>query len=608
MTLYQIIRRLETFALTLPNVRTASDGDVYDGLNDNPELKYGVFFITQNTHQEFEDMDRYGLTLFYIDRLDDTLEDNRLQIQSIGKEIISVILRDFCEEYDIDLPTINYTPFTQKFKDETAGVYAQLTIDIIKGICADDFSEIINIYQTKTVDLVENGQFTVLPDSNYPALDKVIINVDVQCSGCTEEELQEMYDSGYTEGYNDGLADCGSDYDEGYADGIAYQKSLLSELNAKRNGNYQSEDGWWKVEVRVPQSGHTDEELDEAYQSGITYQKSLLSGIYITENGQYNRIDGYSSVTVNVPQSGYTQEDLDNAYNRGYQDGLDACGEDYSTEYLTIKALSSGTLYWNAWNSGYTKTIEYSKNDGEWTSVTSTKTGTTITTVQTGDKVRLRGLNETYCDFDKENYFGTNFRFRVYGNIMSLIYGDNFNNQYILTAPYSFRRLFSFCSQLIDAENLILPATALTTSCYDELFYHCNSLITAPELPSTSLAIGCYGGMFQGCTSLVSVPELPATTLVYGCYDSMFYTCTNLTTSPELPAITLTENCYRGMFYGCTNLHYVKCLATTISATNCTLNWLENVASTGTFLKDANATWTTGNSGIPTGWTVIDNN
>lgn len=141
MTLYQVIKGFKEIALTAPNIRTASDGDVYAGMNDNPRLKYGVFFITQNTHQEYEQMDRYGLTLFYIDRLDDTLEDNRLQIQSIGKELLSGIIRDFCDQYDCDLPEMVYTPFTQKFKDLTAGIYVQITLDIFKDSCYDDFSE-----------------------------------------------------------------------------------------------------------------------------------------------------------------------------------------------------------------------------------------------------------------------------------------------------------------------------------------------------------------------------------------------------------------------------------------------------------------------------------
>lgn len=60
------------------------------------------------------------------------------------------------------------------------------------------------------------------------------------------------------------------------------------------------------------------------------------------------------------------------------------------------------------------------------------------------------------------------------------------------------------------------------------------------------------------------------------------------------------------MFNGCTNLNSVTCLATDISATDCTKDWLDGVAATGTFTKAASMTgWTIDSaSGIPTGWTV----
>jgi hypothetical protein len=87
----------------------------------------------------------------------------------------------------------------------------------------------------------------------------------------------------------------------------------------------------------------------------------------------------------------------------------------------------------------------------------------------------------------------------------------------------------------------------------------------------------------------------------------MFRDCTSLTTAPELPATTLAQSCYRYIFYGCSNLNYIKCLATNISASSCTKNWVDGVASNGTFIKHPNmSNWTTGINGIPSGWTVID--
>ena len=113
--------------------------------------------------------------------------------------------------------------------------------------------------------------------------------------------------------------------------------------------------------------------------------------------------------------------------------------------------------------------------------------------------------------------------------------------------------------------------------------------------------------MFYVCTNLVNAPVLPATTLASSCYIGMFQGCTSLTTAPELPATTLANNCYQQMFYDCTNLNYIKCLATDISASNCLSNWVYNVASTGTFVKNSAATWNvTGLNGIPTGWTVVN--
>ena len=137
------------------------------------------------------------------------------------------------------------------------------------------------------------------------------------------------------------------------------------------------------------------------------------------------------------------------------------------------------------------------------------------------------------------------------------------------------------------------------------MFTGCTGLTTAPVLPATTLASQCYQSMFNGCTSLVNAPELPATTLATYCYSYMFQGCTSLTTVPELPATTLISSCYNFMFSGCTSLNYIKAMFTTTPSTTYTKNWVQNVAATGTFVKNSNASWTTtGVNGVPTGWTV----
>lgn len=178
---------------------------------------------------------------------------------------------------------------------------------------------------------------------------------------------------------------------------------------------------------------------------------------------------------------------------------------------------------------------------------------------------------------------------------------------------YCYCNMFHTCTSLSKVTEL--PSTALTIGCYSNMFKYCASLATAPELPATILidgieesgGTGCYESMFQGCTSLRTAPELPATTLAIRCYYDMFNGCTSLVATPELPATTLALKGYYQMFYGCTNINAITCLATDISASDSTTNWVSGVAASGTFTKAASMeSWTTGANGIPNGWTVND--
>jgi len=299
---------------------------------------------------------------------------------------------------------------------------------------------------------------------------------------------------------------------------------------------------------------------------------------------------------------------------------------DYSQDYLTIEVLDNGTQISFTQNS-----IEYSIDNGTtWGTMTTSE----YLALNTGEKALFKasGLTPT-SSVGIGTFTVNNGRINVSGNIMSMQDGDNFVNSTTISNKSQFRRLFYNCTNIVDVSNLILPATTLDQNCYQQMFSGCTSLTTAPELPATTLVSSCYRNMFYGCTSLTSAPELPATTLVNFCYNemfsnctslttapalpattlaqtcyaSMFSGCTSLTTAPELPATTLVSYCYNYMFSGCTSLNYIKCLATNISASACTTNWLNNVAASGTFIKDASMTnWTTGNNGIPSGWTVQD--
>ena len=170
---------------------------------------------------------------------------------------------------------------------------------------------------------------------------------------------------------------------------------------------------------------------------------------------------------------------------------------------------------------------------------------------------------------------------------------------------FCYDNMFSGCKSLTEAP--VLPATTLVDRCYYGMFSGCTSLTKAPELPATKLANNCCDSMFEGCASLTKAPELPATALSIFCYGHMFKGCTSLTKAPVLPATTLGDYCYHYMFNGCSSLNEVRCqMPSTISSGSIgsnAKNWLEGVASTGTFYTNADADWPSGVSGIPTGWT-----
>ena len=299
----------------------------------------------------------------------------------------------------------------------------------------------------------------------------------------------------------------------------------------------------------------------------------------------------------------------------------------FSTQYLTFEAIEDGTFTFTGRNSN---SLSYSLDDGQtWTALAS---GSASPTVTAGNKIMWKGTC-TPVDTGIGNFSSTG-TFNVQGNIMSLLFGDDFTNKTDLTGKdYAFYELFYQNTNIKSAKNLILPATTLAEWCYYSMFQGCTSLVNAPTLPATTLAYNCYSHMFDGCTSLTTAPKLPVTTLAYSCYSAMFRGCTSLktapelpatelagscysymfrgctglTSAPELPATTLTEWCYSNMFNGCTSLNYIKCLATKISAGYCLSDWVYNVASTGRFVKAASMTsWTTGTNGIPEGWTVVN--
>ena len=225
--------------------------------------------------------------------------------------------------------------------------------------------------------------------------------------------------------------------------------------------------------------------------------------------------------------------------------------EDLSGEDNTIILRKSDSM-------APTVTLEYSKDETNWSVWGQTSYDDDLTlSLQANSKIYFRGTNNVFANSSGHNYFKCASNYGVGGDVTTLLEPsgnilDLSGRDYVL---YGLFLNISNQRYLVSASDLLLP--------------------------STTLSKGCYSRMFM--------------------YNHL------LSTSPVLPASILTTGCYLMMYYNCGSLSVITTYADDISATDCLTNWVENVASTGTFYNYGSAKYRVGVSGIPTGWTEVKN-
>lgn len=128
---------VKSIAEKQPNVNSIIDNDIYR-LNMLKDVEYSVFGWQQRQHQEEMDYWIYSFQLFYIDRLTQD-GSNELECESIGMEVLSNIISTIIGSGDIELNgTPLYQPFTQRFKDETAGCYVTVSFIVPKNCICEE--------------------------------------------------------------------------------------------------------------------------------------------------------------------------------------------------------------------------------------------------------------------------------------------------------------------------------------------------------------------------------------------------------------------------------------------------------------------------------------
>jgi len=329
---------------------------------------------------------------------------------------------------------------------------------------------------------------------------------------------------------------------------------------------------------------------------------------------------------------------------------------DYSNQYFTVRALADGQT---TFSSRITTPMEYSTDKGStWVrysgSVNLLKGHTAMFRCAPSEDEITSGIGR----------FSFSSNVCVEGNIMSLLYGSEYVGKTELKGHATFYELFYEQQTLIASDNLILPATTLTVSCYLELFrscknmincpktlpgavvpddaYHmlfqwCSKLVTCPKLAATSVGVETFAQMFQGCTSLTDqVPDdlfstvtgatvrsfywvfkecynltkapafPPLVSMPVACFKAMYMRCTRLTEAPDITIESVNDECYHQLFRQCTSLSKIK-VAKYIPDLGrywSTINWLWVVSPSGIFTKPRNLNLEVGPNGIPAGWEV----
>lgn len=605
MTLGKIIDTLKMIALKHPNVNSAYEGNIYDILNSKPDNKYASVVITQQSHTTDETYDHYGFVIFYVDRLVDDLEENRVQIQSIGKSMLGNIITAFCNEFDAECDNISYQPFTQRFTDETAGVYCTITIDTVKdGYCAErywDESWSAPIVSIKNVDmsitLTDNGHYVLDYDPTiYTGIGKVDIDV--------EFNTEPYYNDGYGNGYNDGVSE---------------QKSKLETISITENGVYSNEDGYNHIEVNVPDlNGSYEEGYNQGYAEGeqASYNTGYEQGqtdiaanarvLEVTENGNYlskfsdpiiptlvtgvydDGTEFYSytkliGAVYNTKIAGSIDSRLEFWYkgdNTRSEDGFNLiigsgdydnsnCFQVryfmYSNDELWIE-LGNSTIEVNNWDDTVWHHFIISKAEGLW--IDGEKKGDFSASNTINGEFFINGIA---YDTDGDRMANGTFGMIKIDDVVIIPTTDGFLNtntgellEIVKDGGYSYTEILPKYGEGELYKTINVNVAPKIDIAKLGVKFGQSTFAEVPECFDFG-SVTDFSYMFSNCGNLTTVPEIDTSNVSN--MERVFYYCGNLTTIPQLDTSNVTDMNY--MFGFCSKLQTIPQLNTS-NVTNMT--------------------------------------
>ena len=195
MRYFDFIKEIKEISTSHILVNEYGEGDIYEYLN-NGEHKYPCIFLTVTNLTTTDSGTAINFTLFYTDRLVEN-QANKTSIQSTGISVIKQILSKYEQLHpEYLLSNVNYTPFTEKFTDMCAGVFAEVVVEnLIENLEGYDNECEEGAFTVKTITLTKNGVYDIV---GYDSA-VVLVETPMETITITENGVYVPEEGGYNE-------------------------------------------------------------------------------------------------------------------------------------------------------------------------------------------------------------------------------------------------------------------------------------------------------------------------------------------------------------------------------------------------------------------------
>ena len=549
MNIVQLNNFIEKIVSCTEIVKSFYTNSVYECWNAE-EVKYGSISFCITKTQMRERTMTYDAIIYYGDRL---LEDksNRNAIWSDATQVIQSIIgtvNSVDGEITISYP-YNLTLFEQKFADELAGAYAEISIEVEGvGECGDllygyedeegvklesvvktftingeydiipsdgfdaisDVKVIVNVpIQSKSVEFNSNGTYNIAPDSEYVAMDNVVVNVNIPM-----QSKSVVYSE---------VGDYQVTPDPGY--------EALSRVDVKVSleGKPLIPNGF---RFGVDDEGIGDPDLIEwdKYDWSMVYDaNSLLYKAIPKDDGWFDRFKrGFNGNLIGMRKM---------FYNLQWKGVLDFEGLD------TSKVVDMNSAFDTVW-------------------VTEIKNLNTSNVVDMG---------------------------YIFGNCGSLNIPQMDTSKVVnMQGMFYYSRKITTIPQM-NTSNVINMS---------HMFYYCTSLTTIPQLDTSKVIYMNF--MFYDCTKLITIPQMD-TSNVYD-MNNMFCYCEKLTTVPQMDISKVGD--MSSMFGSCYSLTEVKFKGKPLSTLRVD-GMFSSIKTNGTLYYDSRYDYSKIINVMPSTWTAV---